>query len=207
MYLKKFKELHSRLKKRSDIEIHSFKIGDKLSKSAIKQILKNQELPSDVLDFYEQLNGFQLSYTFKNNLHFKKDEFGHYDQAFPYMLPNDHYWQLDGCINILPLDFMVNKNWQDYIWFDYPYDNKVKYKGSLVSEHEFEKELFPFDVFCKCSIVAIHFDKDCSSILLSTDHNACYFDYRPLNFKNYIDGILEMDGLIDNREKIFKVYM
>ncbi len=203
MYFERFSELHSRLKQRSDVNIHSCRLTPPLSKNELDLLEKNYSLPEDLLHFY-LTNVFQLCYTFRKNKDFDKKTFGSNDSAFPLMWPNESYWSLDGCINILPIDFILKYQWKDYIWFDSSCsDYTITFNGKEQPGLAFEKKLLPFDVFRKDAIAVLHFENDKAKILLSNDHNASYTDYKPMSFEAYIDKLVATNGLV-KREKYFK---
>ena len=149
------------------------------------------------------MNGCQLSYTFSSNKDFDKKKFGQYETVFPYLWPDEVYWQLDGCINILPIEFLLQNNWKDYSWFDSPYDSIIKYKGNEVSHREFSKSVKPFDIFSKSTIAVLYLENGACDVVLSTDHNAAYNDFLPMDFDSYINNIIASKGLVDDREKFF----
>lgn len=187
--------LVDQLKRKRNVEIHSCAFYPPLTEDEIAVLTKHMDVPASLMEFYSASNGFQLSYTFSKNRDFNKEAFGYYDEAFPKMWPNENYWHLDGCINILPLDFILLNNWKDYIWFDSP-------DGS--NPHlEFEKKLFPFDVFSKESIAAMQFIDGDIKIYLSSDHNATYLDYPAISMDNYLAGVISTKGSIVKRSEIF----
>lgn len=186
-----------------DVEVHSSVIRPALPKKQLDELFNEYKLPSALMTFYEQMNGCQLSYTFKTNMDFKKDEFGYYDREFPFMWPNENYWHLDGCINILPVDFVYRNNWKDYIWFDTKNEEVIWYKGQEMKQSDFDKKIKPVDLFSKDSIAVLFPGNDLGDILLSTDHNASYTEYEPISFNEYLDGIIKTKGIIDKRSEIF----
>ena len=205
MEKKAITELADAIMKNPEMELHSFVINPPLPAAKLAKLSDQFSLPENLLKFYREMNGFQLSYTYRSNTSFLKEKFGHYDRGFPHMWPNENYWQLDGCINILPLDFMLLNDWKDYIWFENVTDTTIEYKGKTLSRTAFEKKLRPFDLFSKSSIAVVHFDKNNCDVLLSTDHNASYTDYKPLSLEAYINGVIKIKGIIDARPGLFGV--
>jgi hypothetical protein len=203
MYKQKLNDLFSEISHAGDIEVHSFILRPPLSSEELDKLFHEHKLPSALMLFYGQMNGCQLSYTFKSNTDFKKEEFGYYDHEFPLMWPNENYWHLDGCINILPIDFICRNNWKDYIWFDSKNDVEMQYKDQLIKQSDFEKRIKPVDVFSKHSIAVIFPVGEESDILLSTDHNASYTDYESVKFDEYIDAVIYTNGIIDKRKEVF----
>jgi hypothetical protein len=195
MYKEKIDTMLEKLNKQKDITIHSSYIFPPLSNDELTVLKKEFSIPKILFDFYKEMNGFQVSYTSKSNKDFKKEAFGYYDNAFPKMWPNENYWHLDGCINLLPIDFIYRNNWKDYIWFDDP-----KGKNANI---DFEKKILPLDVFSKSSIAAMMAVDNEVKVYLSSDHNASYLDYPPISLEAYLDGIIHTKGLVEKRPDIF----
>lgn len=193
MYLELFTILTEKIKRSKNVSVHSSFIYPPLEKKVLEALLEQLPIHDDLAEFYAEMNGFQLSYTFRNNPDFDKEAFGYYDQAFPKMWTNENYWHLDGCINILPVDFILGNNWKDYIWFE-------PSKG-INPKLEFEKQLLPFDVFSKDSITVFHPMEN--AIYLATDHNASYYDFKPTTPSEYLRGILDTRGLVEKRSSLF----
>jgi len=202
MYKSMFNKLFSFIKETKNIMVHSCIIRN--PHPQIEKLVSEYSLSLDIANFYREMNGCQLSYTLKSNKGFDKDKFGYYDTEFPYMWPNENYWQLDGCINILPVDFVCRNNWKEYIWFENKDDRDIVLKNRVIKQSLFEKKIKPFDVFSKESIAGFFIDDEETIILLSTDHNASFLDYMPMNFREYIEAIIKSKGLITNRKQIFK---
>jgi hypothetical protein len=205
MYKEKIEALFSKMKGMKEIDIHSCVIHPPLEKKKLKSICDEFKIPEALFLFYSEMNGCQLSYTFKSNKDFDKEKFGYYDDAFPAMWPNENYWSIDGCINILAVDFIFKNNWKDYIWFETADKTKITYNHQQIIKTDFEKQLKPFDVFSKNSIAVIYPVNEAGDILLSTDHNASYIDFLPVTIEAYINGIISTGGIIDKRNDIFKI--
>ncbi len=205
MYKEKIEKLFRKIKKRNDVEIHSCIISPAISNIKREAIFQEFDIHHSLVEFYNELNGFQLSYTYKTNKEFNKNDFGYYDGDFPPMWPNENYWHLDGCINILPLDLIYRNNWKDYIWFDSQNDSMIVYKGASISRLNFEKQVRPLDVFSKVSIAAMYTNKNFCDILLSTDHNSSFTDYLPISFESYLKGVIETEALLDQRKELFEI--
>lgn len=196
--------MHNRLIKSQDIQMHSFGINPPLGKERLQALCGDIRLTPELEAFYLEMNGCQLSYTFVSNADFNKKEFGYYDNTFPVMWPNNNYWNLDGCINILPLDFLMLNDWTAYTSFDLPDAIKINYKGIDMARNHFEKNLKPLDVFSKDVIAVVYFHQNDCDIVLGTDHNASYTDFLPMDFDEYFNNIIISEGLVDGREKFFK---
>ena len=205
MYLEKIEAFIKKLKESKNIDIHSVAVHPPIARKELKNISSDLNLSDPLMAFYMEVNGFQVSYTFKKNKDFNKADFGYYDDSFPFMWPNDNYWHLDGCINILPIEFIVRNNWKDYIWFETNVQSTITFNGTGMNRSEFEKQIKPLDVFSKDSIAVYYYDKNKFEILLSTDHNSSFTDYKPVDFETYFKGLIETAGLLDERQKIFKL--
>ncbi len=203
MYKEKLDRLFNDIINLKDVEIHSCHIRPALEKEQLKKLFSEYVIPSEFKLFYEQMNGCQISYTFKSNSDFRKEEFGYYDKEFPAMMPNENYWHLDGCINILPVDFAFRNSWKDYIWFDNIKDQTILYQGNEIKRLVFEKQIKPIDLFSKESIAVLYPAVDHCDVLLSTDHNASYTDFEPIGFDEYIEAVIQTKGLIEKRKEIF----
>lgn len=203
MYKERFIKLHDDLLKRGDVQIHSFEVRPSLGKKALEEVSNENRLPDDISSFYQETNGFQMSYTFKQNDRFNKEKFGSYKSGFDPMWPNEAYWQLDGCINILPIDLILKQSWKDYVWFESQTENRIVYKGNEVNQLEFEKKVRPFDIFSKSMIAAFFIENNRCDILLGTDHNASFIDYEPISLDDYLNKVIETEGVIDKRTEIF----
>lgn len=203
MYLSEVKALIKRVRDSENTIIHSCKIWPPLLLAELETIASVHNIPADIISFYKEMNGFQLSYTFSDNVDFDKKNFGTYAEDFPPMWPNEHYWHLDGCINILPVQLVFESDWKDYIWFDTDEDGPIKYQGEILPRRGFDRQVKPIDVYSKDSIAACFCRNGKADILLGSDHNASFTDYNPVRFEDYFEGICKTNGIIDARESIF----
>ncbi len=200
LYKDKITALHQLLSKDTSLKLQSFFTGQ----AASPALLDKFGLSGAIRDFYAELNGWQLSYVAETNADFKQKEFGTYSAAFPWMWPNENYWHLDGCINILPLEVMMENNWEGYLWFKTEKEYSIDYKGKKMLQQEFEKKLKPLDVFSKSSIAVVYPDKGNFDVLLSSDHNASYTDFPEIDFETYFEGLIKTKGDSNKRRDIFK---
>ena len=201
-FKKKLLELHEGLIKDPSLEVLNFYVAPPLSLDKLQKLGLNKEL----LDFYSETNGIQLSYVRKDNEDFDKAFFNKFKgDLFPWMWQNENYWHLDGCIHILPIDLIFESDWKGYIWFESQKKHYIEYKGERMPQLEFERKLKPFDVFSKSSIAVINPVGDDFEILLSTDHNASYTDFNPIRFTKYIHGVIQTKGLIEKRKDVFYI--
>ena len=92
MHSKKIINLHAKLSRQKDVEIHSFKVHSPLPSEKFKRICNEYKLPDQLISFYKDMNGCQLSYTFSSNKGFDKKKFGQYETVFPYLWPDEVYW-------------------------------------------------------------------------------------------------------------------
>jgi hypothetical protein len=200
LYKDKITKLHQLLSKDASVKLQSFFVGQPASPA----LLDKFGLRGAMRNFYAELNGWQLSYVWKENTDFKQKEFGIYEGAFPWMWPNENYWHLDGCINMLPLEVMMESDWEGYLWFKTEKENYIDYKGKKMPQQEFERKLKPLDVFSKSSIAVIYPDNGDFDVLLSSDHNAAYTDFPEIDFENYVEGLMKTKGDLNRRKEIFK---
>lgn len=203
MYFTKATALINRIRNSENTVMHSAKIWPPLPFAELESLASMYNIPADIISFYREMNGFQLSYTFIDNTDFDKKDFGTYAEAFPPMWPNEHYWHLDGCINILPVQLVFGSDWKDYVWFDTDGDYIREYRSEQISSREFDRQVKPIDVFCKEEIAAALCRNGKADILLGSDHNASFTDYEPISFSTYFEGLCHTEGRTDDRREIF----
>jgi hypothetical protein len=203
-YNERVQHLFNTLSSQGKVRVHSFEVRKPVKPSELERFRERFKLPDELVEFYQYSNGFQLSYTFTENEDFDKSSFGSYRGAFPYLWPNETYWHLDGCINVLPIEVIFNVSWKDYIWFDSGNSYTITFEGVEYDQSVFEKNIRPFDVFSKSSIAACYVKRGVCDILLSTDHNASYTDFRPMSLAKYLDGVINTEGRVNKRKDLFR---
>ena len=77
----------------------------------VEQVIKFR-LPDLLKEFYSCTNGLQVRWQYRKNEILYKEDISRSGNPFPCLWPAEHYWQLDGLINILPLQEVFFKGLQ-----------------------------------------------------------------------------------------------
>lgn len=198
-------QLKSKLLSAPDVNLLSFHRFPPVSKDVLVSVERslNLQLPQDIIDLYLKTNGLQVRWDFSTNEVNYLKEINISGSPFPSLWPAEHYWQLDGVINILPLEEVLFKDYKDFMWFDFETDYTIDWKGSRIPLDQFKKQLKPIDVFDKYYTVAIYLADVEMPLLLGEDHNADFLSYPTSNFKSYINFLFDSLGEVDKRKDFF----
>jgi len=196
--------------------LNDYKLGTKnLSNSKIfcnyiaqplssKDLLKvesefGQVLPEDLKQFYNLCNGVRLSWRKNTSKPMYETDISKAGCPFPFMWPAEHYWQLDGVINIPDLQTLLFQNYPNFMWFDFEKNYENTFNGKVFNGQEFKKTLRPFDVFDKYYTAALYISSNGTYVLLGDDHNASFLNFKPLSLNVYLENILRNFGEIASR--------
>jgi hypothetical protein len=181
----------------------NFNVFPPITDAAVDDVRKLSSIPEDVLSFYRYTNGLQLRWYYTDG-NFKDLERLEFNQPFDWMWPVEHYWQMDGIINILPLEMSFLKNWKDFIWFDFEQEYDIQYNAETVNLLDFKKQIKPVDLYDKYFSVAFYSGDSRLPLLFGEDHNVEFLSYEPAAFGDYISFILDNLGAVKARESFFK---
>jgi hypothetical protein len=205
MYSGKISELRLTLTKDKEIQLldfHSFPPVEEHVVSSIEKIV-GYKLPKQMVEFYKTTNGLQLRWVKSDREVQYKEDVKNSGTPFPWLWPAEHYWQLDGIINVLSLEEIFLKDYKDFIWFDFEKEYEVTWRGKKINLQEFKKSIKPLDVYDKYYTVAILIDDPSLPVMLGEDHNADFLNYRHCDFKSYMEFLFQSKGEVDKRKAFF----
>jgi hypothetical protein len=198
-FILKFKELHEKLLKDTEVKVISFAVHPPLSEKELKSLALNEELH----DLYATMNGCQLSYIYTNNEEFDAASFVKFSGSFSWDWPQQDYWQLDGCVNLIPIDIMMQQSWEELLWYKQDAKYTFTYKNKVMNKLEFTKKIKPFDLYSKSTDAVIYCDEADVDVLLGIDHNASFDEFPPITLEKYLNGVIATAAKIDRRKEIF----
>lgn len=203
--LDQIEELERKLLNNSELNVLSFHRFAPVSRETIILVEKtlNLRLPQDLIDFYLMSNGLQVRWNFSTKEITYLKEINISGNPFPSLWPAEHYWQLDGVINILPLENVFLNDYKDFMWFDFEKKYTVDWKDQSIALDQFKRDLRPLDIFDKYYTVAIYQADPSMPLLLGEDHNADFLTYPPSDFKSYINFLFGSLGEVDKRKEFF----
>lgn len=198
-------ELQKELQSDTEISVISFSMFDPVSEEKLREaeISFGLKLPQILLDFYRFSNGLQVRWKQKNTTEEYKDEILKAGDPFHWSWPAEHYWQLEGLINILNLDQFLFGSYKDFMWFDFEANYTVSYFSKELNLLQFKKDLRPFDVFDKYYTVAVYPGKDAFDVLLGDDHNADFSHYGRITIEEYFLQLFKTRGSVKERPAFF----
>jgi len=197
-------QLKQRLETDPDVVLLDFSCFPAAKDEEILALEKSfsQEFPAVLKELYKFSNGLQVRWNYKSTDLPYQSDIEKSRKPFPWLWPAEHYWQLDGVINILPLEEVFDRDYKDFMWFDFEKDYKARWNGIEMNMQAFKKNLRPFDVYDKYYTVAIYPDQQ-YPVLLGEDHNADFLNYLPLNFSAYFEFLLDSRGAVNERVDFF----
>ncbi len=161
-------------------------------------------IPKTIADFYSVSNGLQVRWRKKNKAYPYKKEIAESGNPFKWNWPVEHYWQLDGLINILSLEQFLFGDYKDFMWFDFEQKYNIIFLNNPINLQQFKKSLRPFDVYDKYYTVAAYATNSEFQILLGDDHNADFLHYPPISIEKYFEKLFLTKGEIKQRPGFFK---
>lgn len=161
-------------------------------------------LPQILADFYTVSNGLQVRWRKKNKPKSYEKEIAESGNPFKWNWPAEHYWQLDGLINLLPLEQFLFGIYKDFMWFDFEEKYSINFLNNTINLQKFKQSLRPFDVYDKYYTVAAYATIDAFHILLGDDHNADFLHYPAITAEKYFEMLFLSKGEIKQRPKFFK---
>ena len=188
------------------IELISFHCSEPVSKEQYAACLQRFKLfiPQVVADFYSVCNGLQVRWRKKKKENLYEEEIKAAGNSFKWDWPAEHYWQLDGLINILPLEQFLFGEYKDFMWFEYEEKYNINFMNNQINLREFKQRLRPFDVFDKYYTVAGYATTDAFYMLLGDDHNADFMHYVPISAEKYFEQLFLTKGAVKKRPDFFK---
>lgn len=204
-YSEKISELKLKITKDIGIQLldfHSFPPVDIRVVHSVEKIV-GYKLPQEMTEFYNTTNGLQVRWITSGKEMQYKEDVKTSGTPFPWLWPAEHYWQLDGIINILPLEEIFLKDYKDFIWFDFEKDYEVRWQNKKINLQQFKKSIKPLDVYDKYYTVAILISEPSLPLLLGEDHNADFLNYKYSDFKSYMEFLFQFKGEIDKRKDFF----
>lgn len=194
-----------KLELENDKTVHliNFNLFPGIGDNKIKELETKIKIPEAIKEFYKFSNGWQVRWIKTENKKFDLEKYK--DQTpFDWMWPSEHYWQLDGVINILPLELILEKDWKDFTWFDFEKQYDIDYAGKKMNLLEFKKGMKPVDIFDKYFTTAFYVEDGDFPVYLGDDHNVDFLKYEPMGFKKYLEMIIESRGEVNARQSFFK---
>lgn len=204
-YLKKITELKNSLTKDAGIHLLDFYSFPPVAAQVINSVEKMiaYKLPQQMIEFYKASNGLQTRWMKSGKAVQYKEDIKKSGTPFPWLWPAEHYWQLDGVINILPLEEIFLKDYKDFIWFDFEKDYEVKWQNEKINLQQFKKSIKPLDVYDKYYTVGVLINDPSLPVLLGEDHNADFFNYEHSDFESYMEFLFRSKGEVDKRKVFF----
>lgn len=200
----KINKLKQELESDETIQLVNFNLFPGIEDKKLEELEKEIKIPDEVKAFYKFSNGWQVRWFATGN---KKIDTNHQiekDKPFDWMWSAEHYWQLDGVINILPLNVILEKDWKDFIWFDFEKQYDIEYAGKKINLLEFKKRVKPVDIFDKNFTTAFYVNEEGFPVFLGDDHNVDFLLYEPMDFEKYLNLIIESKGEVNARQSFFK---
>lgn len=200
--------LKEELTQNKNIHLYSFSTFPGISETYLEAVEKKLKisLSPALKEFYKITNGWQVRWAKIDNEYrsaFEK-EIKNSGYVFAWDWPAQHYWQIDGIINILPIEKVFFRDYKDFIWFDFEEDIQTEWNKEQINLLKFKQNIRPFDVFDKYYTVAIYIgDKDLP-LLLGNDHNATFQDFKPISFDDYFNHLIIDKGEVAKRVNLFK---
>lgn len=159
------------------------------------------QLSKDVKDFYMQTNGLQFLYVKKSNTNFNLSGAPDNAKYFDWMWTWDDYWQLDGIINILPLQVSLRGNWNNIIYFNYQKEMFINSNGFNETIFDYRKRIRPFDFFSKDSVVSFYqSSKGKIEIVIGVENNTEFIHVKNQKFSSYLKYLLQTKGSPSKRK-------
>ncbi len=204
-FKKAISDLKKELQNDVSIELISFTLFDPVNEEKIRDAESSfgYKLPKVLVDFYRFSNGLQVRWKRKDEENEYKEEIMNAGDPFRWSWPAEHYWQLDGLINILNLDQFLFGSYKDFMWFDFEAGYSVSYFDKKINLLQFKKELRPFDVFDKYYTVAVYAADGSFDVLLGDDHNADFLHYGRISLDQYFQKLFATWGSVKARPGFF----
>jgi hypothetical protein len=159
-------------------------------------------LNDEVKDFYLQTNGLQFIYIKKSNNRFNLKDIPDHKKYFDWMWTWKDYWQIDGIINILPLQVSLRGNWNHIIYFDYQKEILINNNGLNETIYNYRKRIRPFDFYSKDSIVSFYqVSKEKIEIVMGIENNTEFVRVKKEGFSSYLQFLLDIKASPNKRKK------
>lgn len=205
-YIKAFQALAKELHKNTAIELLGYHTFRGLSASAI-ELLEQQyhcQLDDTIRRFYQQSNGLQLRWIFKNNPHYTPKKFPPFQAQsapVPWNYMTDNFEQEDGCILLLPLEQVLKQS--------IPPD--FSHKAIVINQKsytpiDFYAQIRAFDAFsyyCKMGLMLQ--TNEAPLVFLGDEQGTCFTDSRTTTFATYLDFLIASKGLCQRRSDFFRL--
>lgn len=181
------------------ILLHFF---DGISDNDYQQLVNESgyALGNDVKEFYMQTNGLQFIYIKKGNRQFSLKDIPGETDYFDWMWPWKDYWQIDGIINILPLQVSLGSNWEQLICFDYQKQIPFHIKGINETLYSYRKRIKPFDFYSKDSVVSFYQSvTNKIEIVIGVENNTEFVQVKKEGFTSYLQFLLDSKAAPEKR--------
>lgn len=203
-YIEAFHYLARELAKHPDIELLGYHNFAGLSAAAVDALESKYQCRLDpaMRHFYQQTNGLQLRWIFKDNPAYQSGAYPPFHQQtapVPWDYASTQFLAEDACIMLLPLEHLLRKSIVPDLEM-----GTIQLDGQQYSSIDFYTQLRPLDLFSYYGQMGILFRNRQAPLVLLGDEGGQSYNYaQPTTFATYIDFLLASKGLCQRRSGFF----
>ncbi len=208
-YINRFRSMIDAIRANESIQIVSYYFPPPATEDEILEVEIKLDffIEEDIIDFYKEMNGFQLRWIYKENPNFDAKVHIEKEADFDFFDPLDEWYQpYDGYINILPISYIADSaEWESVIWDEDDKGNQEMFMNEDIDLYDLLKSMRPFDFYSRSMSMSFFIQKGVEKlkVLLLTSELLEPTYSRITYFSSYIEFLLVKQGNIEEREKFY----